>query len=1052
MSAGTTGPAGGCGTERRRGDVRAAGGNGVDAVEVSDDGLTLTVTFLGKAPSPCRIGPENIRVDGGRRITGIRALEVSVEVEEDPELDDRMIVRLDRAGDTSRYRLCVVEADPYGRPGEGPYPGFDPRYHCAQFTFERSCPTPFDCRSEEPCPPETRPQPVIDYTARDYDSLRRLALDRLTLTAPDWVERHAADLGVTLVELLAHTADQIGYQQDAVATEAYLDTARRRVSVRRHVRLIDYPMHDGCNARTFVTLETGTRTVLEAGTYRFAAVDVSMLGPQERPDLGTAIRDEDLDTVTENALLEVFEPLGGCDLPLRPEHNAIRFWTWGDEECHLAEGATSATLRDDWEDGERCEEGERVLSLRPGDVLLIEEVLGPVTGAAADADPAHRQAVRLTSVTPLVDELYEQPVVEVTWAAEDALTFPVCVSARAGTDCELVEDISLARGNTVLVDHGRSLTFCDGAPEDVPVPPEPVTVSPCAPPDFGCGDRAEASGPARAVHGLLDRARSGRQLEPDDIRELFRLVGEEALSRAGLDIHLAPGSSDEKVRPPTADEQAAALETLLAQVTYPVVPGGFRPVLKYAPVTQSAPYPHPSHVAAAQADLIAAIPRRLRARLEQLWRQVRSGDDLSRAQVAELTVVFGSRTLDELRLNHRPAHALRELLARGPRLLASKLRRLEALVGRARAGAVLDRHTSWEIGHSWGEAYAEGLDPEDPGLAGPASSAIGQDPRSALPAVRASDGSKVFLPRRDLLSSGHRAPHLVGELEDDGRLALRFGDGRHGAAPTPGSHLDIAYRVGNGPAGNVGAEAVNHLVLCGGSEGCAVTRVRNPLPASGGTDPEPLEQVRQLAPLAPRRVLRRAVTAEDYAQLATGVPGVQRAAADFRWTGAVMEVHVAVDPLGSGAPDPILLETVGYVLDTYRLIGHDVVVHPARLVPLDIELAVCAAPGHQRGHVLADLRRVLGTGTRADGRLGFFHPDALTFGEPVRVSTLVAAAAAVPGVVSAQVTRLRRLFHHDDGELEAGLLKLGPLEIASCDNDPDRPENGRLSIVIGGGR
>ncbi|WP_347566727.1 hypothetical protein [Streptomyces griseocarneus] len=55
-------------------------------------------------------------------------------------------------------------------------------------------------------------------------------------------------------------------------------------------------------------------------------------------------------------------------------------------------------------------------------------------------------------------------------------------------------------------------------------------------------------------------------------------------------------------------------------------------------------------------------------------------------------------------------------------------------------------------------------------------------------------------------------------------------------------------------------------------------------------------------------------------------------------------------------------------------------------------------------------------------------------------------------MVSVQATRLRRLHHQEDGELDAGILRLGPLEIAQCDNDPDRPENGRLAIEIGGGR
>ncbi|MET9972954.1 hypothetical protein ABZZ80_45640, partial [Streptomyces sp. NPDC006356] len=86
------------------------------------------------------------------------------------------------------------------------------------------------------------------------------------------------------------------------------------------------------------------------------------------------------------------------------------------------------------------------------------------------------------------------------------------------------------------------------------------------------------------------------------------------------------------------------------------------------------------------------------------------------------------------------------------------------------------------------------------------------------------------------------------------------------------------------------------------------------------------------------------------------------------------------------------------------------------------------------------------------GRLGFFHPDALTFGELVRLSRLVAVTAAMPGVESVQVTRLQRLFEPDRGEREDGVLRLGPLEIATCDNDPDRPENGRLAISLGGSR
>ncbi|MEU6089951.1 putative baseplate assembly protein [Streptomyces sp. NPDC047085] len=1038
MSTGTT----------RRAKVRAAQLGGVDAVEVSDDGLQLTVTFLGKAPHG--LGPENVRIDGGRRVTGITAVDVSVEREEDPELDDRLHVTLDRAGDTSRYRLSLVEADPYGRPGTEPYRGFDQRYFSASFAFRPDCPTPFDCVDDGEDTPDFPAAPVVDYTARDYDTIRKLLLDRLALTTPDWVERNPADLGITLVELLAYTGDQISYQQDAVATEAYLDTARRRVSVRRHVRLIDYAMHDGCNARAYVTVETAADHTLAPGTFRFASVDVRSLDPHDRPEPGTVIDENDLGDLDERGSVEVFEPVVAADpLRLRVAHNAIRLWTWGGEVCVLPKGATAATLCDEWADPETCR--ERRLNLSPGDVLVLEEVKGPRTGTPGDADPAHRQAVRLTSVTPGLDRIEDQPVLEVTWAAEDALRFPLCLATRGGRDCLPVEDVTLARGNTVLVDHGRS-----GLHERVTVPPVPAVVTPCDPPDFGCGDRRDGNAPARLINSLTDKAESGQALTPDDIRELFEVVGEVATIRVGLGLERA-GQRHEQVVPGTVYAQAAALRTLLAQSVYPGIRPRFRPVLGRAPVTQAVPFPDPAAVAAGQAERIAAIPERVRQRLVELWRSARDRDGLGEEETAELAVIYGLKVLERLELRLHPVRALRELLHRSDELLDAKLRRVKILTARARAGSVLDGHIAWEIAHSWGPAYAAGLHPEEPVLRGPAAAALAQDPRRALPAVRLHDGDRSWEPRRDLLDSAARDPHFVGELEDDERLALRFGDGRHGARPTPGSRLAVRYRLGGGTAGNVGAEAINHLVVTMGEQGepdepVPAATVRNPLPATGGTEPEPLEQVRQSAPLDLRRTRLRAVTAEDYAALASALPGVQRAAAEIRWTGSAQEAHVAIDAYGSGTPSDALLASAAQALEAYRRIGHELVVGPARLVPLDIALTVCARPGHQHGQILAELYRVLGNGRLPGGRLGFFHPDALSFGEPVRLSRLVAAAAAVPGVESVEVTRLRRLFEQDRGEREDGVLRLGPLEIATCDNDPDRPENGRLEISLGGAR
>ena len=117
---------------------------------------------------------------------------------------------------------------------------------------------------------------------------------------PDWRERHVPDLGIALVELLAYTGDYLSYYQDAVATEAYLDTARRRISVRRHARLVDYPMHEGCNARAWVFIET------EADRLTLALKDVAFRH-RLRPGIaglpaGKPLRPDDLRNVSRRAL------------------------------------------------------------------------------------------------------------------------------------------------------------------------------------------------------------------------------------------------------------------------------------------------------------------------------------------------------------------------------------------------------------------------------------------------------------------------------------------------------------------------------------------------------------------------------------------------------------------------------------------------------------------------------------------------------------------------------------------------------------------------------
>lgn len=87
----------------------------------------------------------------------------------------------------------------------------------------------------------TNGQKVIDYTARDFDSLLRSMREQIPDKLPEWTEyEHEADFGNVLLQLFAHMGDILSYYQDRVANESFLATAQTRRSVIHHLRLIGY--------------------------------------------------------------------------------------------------------------------------------------------------------------------------------------------------------------------------------------------------------------------------------------------------------------------------------------------------------------------------------------------------------------------------------------------------------------------------------------------------------------------------------------------------------------------------------------------------------------------------------------------------------------------------------------------------------------------------------------------------------------------------------------------------------------------------------------------
>lgn len=867
-----------CNEKRRDAVIKDPTLNGIDYLEVIDHDLphtdplrqrTLLVHCFKALPPD--MSAANVQLTGGERVPNVQVLWASVASPAPAQLTApdppdspaaeaatlavvngladgtrTLVVRTAVAGDFSTYTLRLV-ASPTS---DLPPANFDPRLRQIDFAFKVQCPSDFDCAPAGDCSPQQHDAPDIDYLAKDYPSFRRLLLDRLSQLVPQWQQSSEADTGMAVAELLAYVCDQLSYQQDAVATEAYLDTARRRVSLRRHAVLVDYPMHDGCNARTWVQLQINAASLALplAGTRfltRCEGFDAE-LAP------GKPLSDAMLLTpIVFEAMLDPRFETAGYRQMLFAAHDQMLFYTWSDDRCCLASGATEATLAGDFP------------NLHAGDVLLFEERVGPMTGEPGDADPTHRHFVRLTNVQAGgTDPLTKQAITEIYWGIGDALPFPLCVCGftDAAHGSQHLGDISVARGNLVLVDHGQTLKGEDlGSVPQVSLYDVPAC----------CGD-------------------------------------------------------------PCAPNPSVA------------IPPRYRPSLSHTPLTQAA------------GAFIEIAP-------DSVGTQPQPYDP--RSPAADVVDTNMGDVIPQIYLN----------------------------------GTLKGHATHWQ-------------------------------------------------PQRTLINSDGVASDFVVEVDERGDATLRFGDGTHGMRPSSTSEFTASYRIGNGTAGNVGAESIAHVV---GTTG-AITAVRNPCAATGGVDAEDVATVRRRAPHA-FRTQERAVTLADYASVAERDTSVQRAAASMRWTGSWNTVFITVDPV-AGANAAQVKHALPKEIEPFRMAGVDLDVNDPQYVSLEIGLHVCVKADYFRSNVKQQLLALFSNKRLTDGRVGLFHPDNYTFGQSVYLSQIYQAAHDVPGVSAVQVTTFQRQGTDDGSYLIAGELPIGSFEIARMDNDPDFPEHGVLRLDIHGGK
>ena len=1083
-----------CCDERRRAAVLGNPAlNGIDYLEVlgfdaDPIGLppqTILMVRCLKA-APAGLTPDNIIIAGGESITGITAVFVTPATAPPATMTaaqkafftslrdaaDVLLVGTSAAGDFSPYRLRLVNSATQAN--EDPFTvtevltGFDPQLAEVEFSFKVECPPFFDCKPLPPdCPPNLPAPPAINYLAKDYGSFRTVMLDRLNQLLPAWGATSEADLGVALAELVAYVGDALSYKQDAVATEAYLQTARSRISLRRHALLVDYRVHDGCNARTWMQLQVDRSAVLVTGT-------VFNTDAPRRPATVAGHEREALD-----AGVIVFESMQ--DAELFPELNVLSFYAWGDTDCCLPTGATEATLRGTFD------------NLKIGDVLIFQELIGPQTGNTADADARHRCAVRLTSVTTrdgagtrLVDPLFEDgtglpitspaqqptPVTEIQWASGDALPFPVCISSTFLDSTQKkvsLTDVSKAFGNVVLADHGVRLKgidlgvvprpgiFCPPQPgADRCQPARPVPVPVRYRPVVPDGDRPVTQAVALQVAGspvtpaivrlltnsvvtLTDaKGLVALTVQPDNPLswpDLFGIVANQnAIDPSTFDLAIVydpPGGAPGVPAPPVL-ERLIGLSLNSADPNFVVTQVNAQSRFIKVPAAPPGPVPagFPTSVTMLSSttstdlkDAGATTYLTVEPKPPATWPPsfgVLAQDDISSALTFNLLVVYAP---------------------------------LSGGVG-VQAPVVVEQFTGLSLGTIAAATVGSGLVTfksfeNEPNLSLSAYDLMHVDATLATPVIALTStlgtGTTTWTPERDLLVDGATDAHFVLEIESDGTPRVRFGDDVNGRRPASDSAFTATYRLGNGTAGNVGADT---LLFCSDGNVVACT---NPLPAVGGTDPETPEQIRRRAPQA-FMTQERAVTMADYERVTEMNPQVEDSVATLRWTGSWYTVFITAEPTCAGTLGPALRRDLKKNINRYRLAGQDIELEPPQYVSLDIHLTVCVDPGYFRSDVERALNDVLSSRILRDGTKGLFYPDNFTFGQTVYLSRIYAAVRKIAGVTSVVATVFQPQGVPATVFLAKGEIPLGPFQIARLDNDPSLPDHGQLTLAMQGGK
>jgi len=240
-----------------------------------------------------------------------------------------------------------------------------------------------------------------------------------------------------------------------------------------------------------------------------------------------------------------------------------------------------------------------------------------------------------------------------------------------------------------------------------------------------------------------------------------------------------------------------------------------------------------------------------------------------------------------------------------------------------------------------------------------------------------------------------------------------FGDNEQGAVPQAGEDNIIVVKcvTTKGSRGNIDSQSFE-LLECGTIRSMSY----NPVPASGGRDPETISDAIERVKASLKQVAK-AVTAADYETLAAATPGLRimgvkaipfydpdsKVAGDKQGPATVTVVVLPYSEDSFPMPDEQFLGAVGRHLEEYRLITTNVKVIRPVYMKISVYAEVFIENNSGESYEMA-IKAAISSYFEAvrkgipEGKPGF--------GQPIRESILTMKIEAVPGVVHVKKVRL----------------------------------------------